>query len=80
MSRIPEKARRFFDRFLRGEVSAEDIDDFIDAWHDNPEKSEIFEFLGMTREEYALWLRDPEALPQIAQARRPVRMQNETGT
>lgn len=60
----------FLERYLNGEVLAEDIDDFIDIWHENPAGKEIYEFLGMSTKEYSLWLRDPDTLPQIAQARR----------
>jgi hypothetical protein len=58
------------DRYLNGEVLPEDIDDFVDIWHKNPANNEIYQFLGMTREEYSLWLRDPDTLPLIARARR----------
>jgi len=61
---------RFLDRYLNGEVLAEDIDDFIDLWHGNPAGEEIYDFLGMSKAEYSLWLRDPDILPLIAQARR----------
>lgn len=60
----------FLDRYLNGEVLSEDIDDFIDIWHQNPAGKEIYEFLGMSEKEYALWLRDPDTLPQIVRARR----------
>jgi hypothetical protein len=60
----------FLDRYLNGEVLAEEMDDFIDVWHTDPQNKEIYEFLGMSEQEYSLWLRDPEALPHIARARR----------
>jgi hypothetical protein len=60
----------FFQRYLNGEVLAEDIDDFIDSWHENSDRKEIFEYLGMTKEEYSLWLHEPDSLPRIARARR----------
>jgi hypothetical protein len=60
----------FFEKYLAGESAADAIDDFIDAWHQEPGGREIFEYLGMTQDEYGSWLRDPDALPQIAQARR----------
>jgi hypothetical protein len=59
----------FLQRYLNGEVLSDDIDDFIDAWHETSGKKELFAFLGMTKEEYALWLRDPDLLPHIARAR-----------
>jgi hypothetical protein len=62
--------RSFLQRYLNGELSAEDIDGFIDEWHEKPGGKEIFEFLGMTKEEYSLWLCDPDGLAEIGQARR----------
>jgi hypothetical protein len=60
----------FVDQYLNGEVLAEDIDDFIDIWHENPAGEEIYEFLGMSQKEYSLWARDPDTPPEIARARR----------
>jgi hypothetical protein len=60
----------FLQSYLNGEACAENIDDFIDAWHAKPGRKKIFEFLGMTDEEYSLWLCDPDSLPEIARARR----------
>lgn len=62
--------KTFIERYMNGEVLPEDIDDFVDAWHKNPDGKEIFEYLGMTRQEYSIWLRDPGILPHIARARR----------
>jgi hypothetical protein len=70
MSRRKAASEPFFQRYLRGELEPDAIDDFVDAWHENPGNRTVFEFLGMTSEEYALWLRDPDALPQIARARK----------
>lgn len=60
----------FLQGYLNGETRAEDIDDFIDAWHAKPGRKKIFEFLGMTSDEYSLWLCDPDSLAEIAKARR----------
>jgi DNA-directed RNA polymerase specialized sigma subunit len=70
MSEEPVCQQTFMEQYINGEVLAEDIDDFIDAWHRNPENKEIFEYLGMTMEEYSIWLRDPDVLPHVARARR----------
>ncbi len=60
----------FLDRYLKGEVLAEDIDDFVDQWHNSPGNQQLYEYLGMTEEEYSLWLGDPDVLSHIARARR----------
>lgn len=60
----------FISRCLRGEVLATEIDDFIDAWHDGDSDAPLHTFLGMTRNEYGLWVADPEILPFIIIAHR----------
>jgi hypothetical protein len=62
--------RTFIQLYMNGEVLSEDIDEFIDAWHHDQDRKEIFEYLGMTKQEYSIWLRDPDVLPHIVRARR----------
>ncbi|MBV8362431.1 MAG: hypothetical protein JO189_31535 [Deltaproteobacteria bacterium] len=70
MSKRAERTQTFVERYVNGEVCADDVDDYIDAWHAHPNHQELHEFLGMSKEEYAAWLRDPEVLAEIARARR----------
>ena len=71
MSSAPkQRPPTFIDLYLSGKCVPEDIDDFVDAWHERPGKQELYEFLGMTEDEYSLWVRDPDVLPHIAHARR----------
>jgi hypothetical protein len=63
----------YMDLLLAGEVLLQDIDDFIDDWHDAPDGSwaasqSLEEFLGMTPDEYTLWVERPESLRFIAAA------------
>jgi hypothetical protein len=67
---MSKKQQRFLDRYLEGQVSAENINESIDAWHAGSGREPIFDFLGMTEEEYSRWLRDPDQLSQIARARK----------
>lgn len=69
MSSRHQERRSFLDLYLNGEALAEDIDDYIDEWHAKPGDQEIYDFLGLSRDEYSLWLRDPDVLPHIARAR-----------
>lgn len=73
MSDAETKPRTFFDLFLDGQATRDDMDDFIDAWHDagDEETRPLTEFLGMTEEEYSVWLMDTRTLPELAAARRP---------
>jgi hypothetical protein len=69
LARIKNKCR-FFKQYLNGQALPEDIDDYVDRWHSNPGSQQIYEFLGMSEDEYSLWLRDLDMLPHIARARR----------
>lgn len=75
MSEVPTdaKALSFFDLYSRGDVSADTIEDYIDRWHDRYREQAnyppLHEYLGLTREEYEVWLYDPLSLPSILRAR-----------
>jgi len=64
-----EPKKSFIELILSGKTSVEKIDDFIDEWHENPSELSLSQFLGLTEEEYAVWVRDPSALPGIVDAR-----------
>ena len=53
-----------------GLASEDDVDDFVGAWHRHPEGIELQDYLGMTRDEYAIWLCDPDSPPIILERRR----------
>jgi len=55
----------FVQKCLSRQASLEDIDDYIDQWHDHPGNQALHEFLGMTRDEYAGWIADASTLPAI---------------
>jgi hypothetical protein len=59
----------FIDRCLRGEALLEEIDDYVDAWHEGDSDKELHAYLGMTQKEYALWVSRPDVLPFIITAR-----------
>lgn len=59
----------FMDRMLRGEVMADEIDDFVDFWHDSDSSVPLHEFLGMSEAEYGLWVSSPSMLGVIVNAR-----------
>jgi hypothetical protein len=60
----------FLDQLMAGLVMSDQIDDFVDHWHEGATGQPIHQFLGMTAEEYSLWVQDPDALATIARARR----------
>lgn len=61
--------RSFIELALCGEVLADEIDDFVEAWHKSESNLEIQEFLGMSIEEYSLWVSDPDSIATILSAR-----------
>lgn len=62
--------RTFGDLWLQGEVLADEIDDFVDTWHESDTGKPLHAFLGLTREEYGLWVERPAALDIILEARK----------
>ena len=63
------------DQLLHGDALLEDVDNFVEVWHDAPDDSRISplsleEFLGMSSDEYRLWVERPESLRFIAAAHR----------
>lgn len=61
---------RFMDLLIAGKVTEDNIDDFVSAWHTTSHTDSIYRFLGMTETEYAQWMRHPDCLPHLVQARR----------
>jgi hypothetical protein len=59
----------FMDLVLQGRVLSDEIDDFVERWHDNDSTEEIYEYLGLTFEEYSLWVSDPDNIDIIIYAR-----------
>lgn len=66
---MSEKAD-FMSLALNGQVLIDEIDDFVDAWHDGDSDLELSEFLGMTLEEYSLWASDGSMIDLILLARK----------
>jgi DNA-directed RNA polymerase specialized sigma subunit len=64
------KKYNFVTLCMQGEVLLEEIDDWIEKWHDSPQKEELYEYLGMSWSEYSAWVSMPEILPFIITAHR----------
>ncbi len=60
--------KTFVECVLAGEAQRDDIDDFIDRWHLGNASCSLAQFLGMSDDEYALWVENPSALDRIIQA------------
>ncbi len=63
----------FVDRCLAGDALLDEIDDFVDFWHDSDQPGSLAEFLGFSDQEYALWVEKPESLRFIVAARKQVK-------
>lgn len=65
-------SRSFIDKCISGDALLDEIDDYIDVWHDDsaPEDIELHDYLGMTWQEYSLWVADPNILGLIVDARK----------
>ncbi|MCC6901251.1 MAG: hypothetical protein IT377_19920 [Polyangiaceae bacterium] len=63
---------KFVDLALSGEVLDPDVevDQFIAKWHEADTRLELQEWLGFTKDEYALFVEKPEFLRAILMARR----------
>ncbi len=63
----------FFDLFSQGIIPADQIDDYIDVWHDAhatwAKETPLHEYLGLTWPEYQAWVKDAGALSRILIAR-----------
>jgi hypothetical protein len=57
------------ERLLDGTAFLDDIEDWVDRWHDADTDQRIWDFLGLSQDEYALWVERPEALRFIVAAR-----------
>lgn len=60
----------FVTKCLNGEALLDDIDDYIDAWHETKGEISLHRYLGMSKTEYALWVADPDVLPFVISAHR----------
>lgn len=63
-------AESFVTLCLRGELLTEEIDDWVERWHQSDSELTLAQFLGMTDEEYNAWLLDDTVLPFILKARK----------
>ena len=70
--RIIKVKKPFIVALIAGDVSLNDLNDFVKYWHTHDTGNGLREFLGLTQEEYAQWCRsssDATWLHQILAAR-----------
>lgn len=62
--------KRFMDELVAGNVTIEDLDDYIDAWHENPSNLHLHTFLGLSWDDWGVVATNPSALRYVVQARK----------
>ena len=60
----------FIDLCLKGLADLSEIDDYVDKWHHCEDDIEVHDFLGMSEDEYALWVEKPQSLRFILFSRK----------
>jgi hypothetical protein len=60
----------FIHLVLSGQLPAEEIDDFVAAWHESEDPRPLPQALGLSEDEYAAWVEDPAALDGILASHR----------
>jgi hypothetical protein len=60
----------FMDLCLQGKAIPDQIDEYVADWHRQEGDQDVISYLGMTPEEYDLFVRRPDAIASIVNARR----------
>lgn len=60
----------FVEKVLAGDEFADRIDDYVAQWHNSPRRMALHTFLGLSRDEYGMWVEQPASLQTILFARR----------
>lgn len=63
-------SKTFVDACLAGQALLDDVDNWIDEWHESDTELSLDSFLGFSGDEGALFAEKPEALRFIVAARR----------
>lgn len=59
----------FIELLVDGRALPDDADDFVDQWSDSHDPRPLHDFLGMSWDEYSLWVEQPASLRYIVFAR-----------
>jgi DNA-binding MarR family transcriptional regulator len=60
----------FLQKVLTGQAQVAEIDDYVEQWHHSSSKLSLHEFLGLSPEEYAKWIEDPNSIEKVVAKRR----------
>jgi hypothetical protein len=59
----------FVERCVTGKAHPDEIDDYIELWHDSDSDSPLHEYLGLTWDEYRAWAANKTILVEIVASR-----------
>ena len=62
--------RTFIEDVLNGKATADDIDDYVTRWHDGDSVLPLHEFLGLSEQEYFMWVTTADVLLYLIEAHR----------
>ena len=62
----------FINDVINTDAILDEIDDYIEKWHDSDTDGSVFEYLGMTEEEYFLWVENDFYLKYIISAHKKI--------
>ena len=60
----------FIESVLAGLSLETDIENFVEEWHNSDSSQDLHDYLGMTSDEYALWVEQPLSINYILNSRR----------
>jgi hypothetical protein len=63
----------FMHRYCGGQLSADALEDFVEAWHAGDTTELMSQFLGMSQAEYAAWVANPQAFFEAANQSLPTK-------
>lgn len=64
----------FYELYSQGKITEENIGDYIEQWHTGDSELTIYEFLGLTQDQYRYWVETGELVditdyPELVKAR-----------
>ncbi len=73
LTETPPKQGTFAALYFEGRASADELDDFVDDWHEGGTGMPLHDFLGLSREDYARWVEQPDSLETALNERKQER-------
>lgn len=57
--------KKFIDLVVVGEASIDDVDDYVEKWHQGDSEEDLHDYLGLTWNEYIEWVAHNSYLQEI---------------